>query len=75
MLILGFDCKVKRYSLQCDGYAVRWQLVALCVLTLHISGIFLCLAVQSKGIAGKSHSLCAFVEVFGVDVEACGTYT
>ncbi len=56
---------------------MRWICgeMAACVLTLHISGIFLCLAVQSKGIAGKSQSLCAFVEVFGVDVEACGTYT
>ena len=72
MLILDFACKVKGYSLQCNGYAVRWQLVALCVLTLHISGMPLCLTTQSKGMAGKSQSLCAFVEVFGVDLEVCG---
>jgi len=27
---------------------------------------------QSKGMVGKSQSLCAFVEAFGVDVEAYG---
>ena len=39
---------------------------------IHILEISFCLVMQSKGMVGESQSSCTFVEVFGVDVEACG---
>ena len=51
---------------------MRWQLVAFCCPQSPHFGLSLCLAMQSKGMVGESQSLCAIVEVFGVDVEAYG---